>query len=269
MARTQQLKDSTFKEAPLIDHLEELRWRIIWAVVAWMVGTGVTFNFLPFVSDLLKRPLDVYANGRKFELVQLRIAEGFTTSFVIAAAGGIVLAMPFVLYQLWAFIAPGLTKRERGYAIPFIFGSLLAFAAGLSFAYFVALPFALPFLLSFFPGVKVSLQLSDYIGDIITPLVMFGLLFQLPVLMFLLAKISIISSKFFIAQRRIAVFAIVILAALVTPTTDPVNLAVSAVPLILLYEIGILLAKLAESQNARTARREAAAAAITDDDFDD
>ena len=87
--------------------------------------------------------------------------------------------------------------------------------------------------------------------------------------MFLLAKISIISSKFFIAQRRIAVFAIVILAALVTPTTDPVNLAVSAVPLILLYEIGILLAKLAESQNARTARREAAAAAITDDDFDD
>ena len=145
MARTRQLKDSTFKEAPLIDHLEELRWRIIWAVVSWIVGSAVTFNFLPVVSDILKRPLEVYAKGRDFELVQLRIAEGFTTSFVIAAAGGIVLAMPFMLYQLWAFIAPGLTKRERGYAIPFIFGSLLAFAAGLSFAYFVALPFALPY----------------------------------------------------------------------------------------------------------------------------
>ena len=268
MARTQQLKDSSFKEAPLIDHLEELRWRIIWAVVSWMVGSAVTFNFLPVVSDILKRPLEVYAKGRDFVLVQLRIAEGFTTSFVIAAAGGIVLAMPFMLYQLWAFIAPGLTKRERGYAIPFIFGSLLAFAAGLSFAYFVALPFALPFLLSFFPGVKVSLQLGDYIGDILTPLVMFGVLFQLPVLMFLLAKISIISSKFFMTQRRIAVFGIVVLAAVVTPTGDPVNLAILAVPLILLYEIGILLAKLAEGQNAR-ATKLAALTTPPEEDFND
>ena len=269
MARRQQLNDSSFKEAPLIDHLEELRWRIIWAVVAWIAGSAVTFNFLPIVSEILKRPLEVYANGRDFELVQLRIAEGFTTSFVISAAGGLVLAMPFILYQLWAFIAPGLTRRERGYAIPFIFGSLLAFAAGLSFAYFVALPFALPFLLAFFPGVKVTLQLADYIGDILTPLVMFGVLFQLPVLMFLLAKISIISAKFYAVQRRIAVFGIVVLAAVVTPTGDPVNLAILAVPLILLYEGGILLAKLAELQNARAARREALAATTTDTDFND
>ncbi len=268
MARTRQLKDSSFKEAPLIDHLEELRWRIIWAVVAWIAGSAVTFNFLPFVSDLLRRPLEVYANGRNFELVQLRIAEGFTTSFVIAAAGGLVLGMPIILYQLWAFIAPGLTRRERGYAIPFIFGSLLAFTAGLSFAYFVALPFALPFLLSFFPGVKVSLQLGDYIGDIITPLVMFGVLFQLPVLMFLLSKIGIITAKFYAAQRRIAVFGIVVLAAVITPTGDPVNLAIAAVPLILLYEIGIVLARIAESQNSRAAKL-SAAATPTDDDFDD
>jgi sec-independent protein translocase protein TatC len=254
MARSRQIQSDSFKEAPLLDHLEELRWRIIWAVVAWIVGSGVTFQFLGVVSEILKRPLEVYANGRDYELVQLRIGEGFTTSFVIAAAGGLILAMPFILYQVWAFIAPGLTKRERGYAIPFIFGSLLAFAAGLSFAYFVALPFALPFLLSFFPGVKVTLQLGDYIGDIITPLVMFGLLFQLPVLMFLISKIGIISSAFFAAQRRIAVFAIVILAALVTPTTDPVNLAISAVPLILLYEVGILLSRIAERQNLRAAK---------------
>ncbi|NJK43999.1 MAG: twin-arginine translocase subunit TatC [Pleurocapsa sp. SU_196_0] len=180
------------------------------------------------------------------------------------AAGGLILAMPFLIYQIWAFVAPGLTRRERGYAIPFILGSLLAFVAGLSFAYFVALPFALPFLLSFFPGVKITLSLSEYIGDIITPLVMFGVLFQLPVLMFLLAKIGMISSKFFATQRRIAVFAIVVLAAIITPTADPVNLAIASVPLILLYEVGIFFSRIAERQNARAALYEQQNSALED-----
>jgi sec-independent protein translocase protein TatC len=248
---TRELPD-TFKEAPLVDHLEELRLRIIWSVVAWIVGGFVTFQFLAQVIEFLKRPLDVYAKGLglDYELQALRVTEQITTAFVIGAFGGLILAMPVILYQLWAFVAPGLTRRERGYAIPFIFGSLLAFALGLSFAYFVALPFSLPLLIGFLPGVKFQPTISEYVGDIIGPMLLFGLLFQLPVLMFLIAKIGIISSHFFAQQRRIAVFLIVVVAAIVTPTQDPVTLGVASVPLILLYEVGIFLARFAERQNA-------------------
>ncbi len=253
MARTRQLKAETFKEAPLIDHLEELRWRIIWAAGAWVIGAGISFNFLGQIIDFLKQPLELYkkTKGQQVMIVSLDVTEQLTTSFMIAAFGGLILAMPVILSQVWLFVAPGLTKRERGYAVPFIFGALFSFLLGNAFAYYAALPFALQFLLTFLPGVTAQLTISNYINAVLTPMVLMGLLFQLPVLMFLISKIGLVSSKFFAAQRRIAVFAIVVLAAIVTPTSDPVNLAIVSVPLIILYEIGILLSKLAERQNAR------------------
>jgi sec-independent protein translocase protein TatC len=249
---TREIPNETFKEAPLLDHLEELRLRIIWSAVAWIAGGAITFANLNLAIELLKRPLLVYSQnkGLDVEIISLRITEQLSASFLVAAVGGLFLAMPMLIYQLWAFVSPGLTRRERGYAFPFIFGSIAAFIAGISFAYFVALPIALEFLIGFLPGVKATLPIGDYINDVITPLVMFGLLFQLPGIMFLIAKIGIVSSTFFVAQRRIAIFGIVVLAALVSPTTDPVNLAITSVPLIVLYEVGIGLAKLAERQNA-------------------
>ncbi len=249
---TREIPNETFKEAPLLDHLEELRLRIIWSAVAWIAGGVVTFANLGFAIELLKRPLEVYTKGKglEVEIISLRITEQLSASFLVAAVGGLIFAMPMLIYQLWAFVAPGLTKRERGYAFPFIFGSVAAFLAGIAFAYFVALPAAMQFLIGFLPGVKTTLPIGDYISDVITPLVMFGILFQLPVIMFLLAKIGIISSLFFINQRRIAVFAIVVVAAFATPSSDPVNLAIISVPLIILYEFGIWLARMAERQNA-------------------
>ncbi len=249
---TKELQSENFKEAPLLDHLEELRLRIIWSAVAWIAGGFVTFANLAFAIDLLKRPLLLYTQtkGIDVELVSLRVTEQLSASFMVAALGGLILAMPILIYQLWAFIAPGLTRRERGYAIPFIGGSILAFVAGISFAYFVALPFAMQFLIDFLPGVKPTLTIGDYVSDIVTPLALFGLLFQLPVIMFIIAKIGIISSQFFANQRRIAIFGIVVLAAIITPTSDPVNLAIASVPIVLLYELGIALARLAERQNA-------------------
>jgi sec-independent protein translocase protein TatC len=248
---TRELKEN-FKEAPLIDHLEELRFRIIWSAVAWIAGGFITFANLALAIDLLKRPLELYTKSRGIvvELVSLRVTEQLSASFMVAALGGLILAMPVLIYQVWAFVAPGLTRRERGYAIPFIGGSIIAFVSGISFAYFVALPFAMQFLIDFLPGVKPTLTIGDYVSDIVTPLAIFGLLFQLPVLMFLIAKIGIISSKFFADQRRIAVFGIVVLAAIITPTSDPVNLAIASLPIVLLYELGIGLARLAERQNA-------------------
>jgi sec-independent protein translocase protein TatC len=256
MARSRELQADNFKEAPLIDHLEELRWRIIWSVVAWIVGAVVSFNFLAQIIQFLKKPLELYAasKGEVVKIISLDVTEQLTTSFLVSAFGGLALAMPIILWQVWAFIAPGLTRRERSYAIPFIGGSLLSFLAGNAFAYYVALPFALQFLLTFLPGVEAQLTIANYINSVITPMMLFGVLFQLPGIMFLLAKISIISSRFFAIQRRMAIFVIVVLAAIVTPTSDPVNLSISAVPLIVLYELGIWLAKVAEAQNARAAK---------------
>jgi sec-independent protein translocase protein TatC len=267
MARTRQLKADNFKEAPLIDHLEELRWRVIWSAVAWIVGAGVSFNFLAQIIEFLKQPLYLYAKtkGQTVQIVSLDVTEQLTTSFMVAAFGGLILAMPVIISQVWLFVAPGLTRRERSYAIPFILGSLFAFLLGNAFAYYVALPFALQFLLTFLPGVQAQLTISNYVNAVITPMMLMGVLFQLPVLMFLLAKIGIISSKFFATQRRIAVFAIVVLAAIVTPTADPVNLAISSVPLILLYEVGIFFSRIAERQNARAALYEQQRAALEDD----
>jgi sec-independent protein translocase protein TatC len=259
MARTRELTQDNFKEAPLLDHLEELRLRIIYAVVAWIIGTIICFNFLGVLIELLKRPLLVYAEGRfKTDLIALSTTEPFTTGFLISGVGGLILAMPVLIYQVWAFIAPGLTRRERGYAFPFIFGSIFAFLCGVAFAYFVALPFAMPFLIGFLPGVTVTPRIGEYIPEVLTPIFMFGVLFQLPVLMFLLGKIGMITSQFLASGRRIALFAIVAIAAIITPTGDPFNLAISSVPILLLYEMGINLVRIAEKQNARAAALQAA-----------
>jgi sec-independent protein translocase protein TatC len=268
--RARRVLEDNFKEAPLLDHLEELRWRIIWSVGAWIVGTGIAFNFLPQILAFLRRPLDLYTSirGQKVEIISLDVTEQLTTSFLMAAFAGLIVAMPVILTQVWLFVAPGLTRKERGYAVPFIAGSLFAFLLGNAFAYFVALPFALQFLLTFLPGVTAQLTIGNYVNSVITPMMLMGALFQLPVLMFLLSKIGIISSKFYATQRRIAVFAIVVLAAIVTPTSDPVNLAIASVPLILLYEIGIMLARLAERQNAR-AQQLALAGGGSSDEFTD
>ncbi|WP_456446282.1 twin-arginine translocase subunit TatC [Deinococcota bacterium DY0809b] len=236
------------QEAPLVEHLEELRARIIRALLAWFVGMGVAWTFRVDLLRILKRPLDVATQVRGIEanLYQQTITEGFIVSLKIAAFGGLVIALPFIVYQLWAFIAPGLYPHERRLAVPFILGAGFSFAVGVVFSYYVLLPFAVPFLLGFLSDQVIPLLTIDkYMSQILMYLTVVGLMFELPVLSFLFTKLGMLDWRFLAKNRRIAIVVIVTLAAIITPTADPFNLALLSVPLLLLYEVSIWVSRAA------------------------
>ncbi len=237
------------REAPLMEHLEELRNRLIWSIVAWGVMTAVAFTFRVQILEALRRPLDAYnaSASLKAELIVLNITEPFLTAFKVAAFGGLALALPFIVYQIWAFIAPGLYDHERRLAVPFLLGAGFSFGLGAVFAYFVLLPFAVPFLLGFLGDVVTpQISIGMYMGQILTFLGLMGILFEMPVVSYLLARLGFITSRFLINNWRIAMVLLITLAALITPTVDVVNLSLVSVPLMVLYGISILLVKWAE-----------------------
>lgn len=237
------------KEAPLSEHLEELRARLIKALLAWGLGMAVAYNYRTPLLELLKRPLEQaeLTHGLSVDLIVLTITEPFTTALQIAAFGGLVLALPVVAYQVWAFVAPGLYPSERKLAVPFLVGAGFSFAVGVAFAYQVLLPFAVPFLVGFLGDVVTpQISIGGYISQIVMYLALMGILFEIPVLSYLLAKLGLVTGKFLAQNRKYALVIIVALAALITPTADPFNLALLSVPLLLLYELGIWIARLAE-----------------------
>lgn len=249
------------REAPLMEHLEELRNRLIWAIVAWGVMTAVAFTFRVQILEALRRPLDAYnaSASLKAELIVLNITEPFLTAFKVAAFGGLALALPVIVYQIWAFIAPGLYAHERRLAIPFLLGAGFSFGLGAVFAYFVLLPFAVPFLLGFLGDVVTpQISIGMYMGQILTFLGLMGILFEMPVLSYLLARLGFITSRFLINNWRIAIVLLVSLAALITPTVDVVNLSLVSVPLMVLYGISILLVKWAERSRPKEVEASAA-----------
>ena len=260
---------TAFKEAPLLAHLEELRLRLIYAVVFWAIGSGVAWTYHNQLFNLLRKPLDSFvANGGKADLIALRLTDQLTTALQISLFAGVVLGLPFIIYQIWAFVAPGLTKSERRWGAPFILGVGFSFGLGVAFSYFVILPYAVQFLLSgFFDSVKSTLTIAEYVDDVLMYLGIFGLTFELPITMFLLSKIGLVNPRFLSSIRRYAIFAIFAASAILTPTTDLVNMMLMAGPLVVLYEIGIVLSRIAVRQNARA--RKVLDANVVDDDFQD
>lgn len=248
------------REAPLMEHLEELRSRILWALVAWTAMTAVAFVFRIELLALLERPLDIYnATARvKADLQVLNITEPFVTSFKIAAFGGLALALPFIVYQIWAFIAPGLYDHERRLAVPFLLGAGFSFAVGVVFAYYVFLPYAVPFLLGFLGDlVKPNISLGQYMSQILAFLGVMGIVFEMPVVSYLVARLGLLSSRFLVQNWRVAIILLITLAAVITPTVDVFNLALISVPLFVLYAISILTARLGERGHLRAAQQAA------------
>jgi sec-independent protein translocase protein TatC len=236
-------KGSGEGEMPLLEHLEELRRRLIVCLVAVAVATIVGFIFS---EQLMQWLLRLVTDMPGITIQAIEIPEKFTTSLRLSLIAGFALAMPVIVYQVWRFLRPGLMPNERiylGLGLPLV---ILFFAGGVTFSYYVALPAALGFLLRFGPEQIVTQpQLEPFLSFVATLLLWSGISFEMPIFLFFLAKIHVVDWRRLSRWRKYAFLVICVVAAVITPTPDPVNMMIIAVPLYLLYEIGILLARLA------------------------
>ena len=223
----------------LTSHLEELRWRIIKSLAAVGIAFLPCYAFADYLLTFLARPL-FQTNPEASSLIGTGIAEAFFTKLKVAFIAGIFFAVPIVLYQLWQFVAPGLYQSEKRYVFPFVlFGSLFLFA-GAGFCYAVVLPIAYTFFLEQFAsiGVEPALRISEYISFTSRLLLAFGIMFQMPVVAFFLARTGLLGYQAFLRFGRYAIVVIFIAAALLTPP-DAVSQLLLAGPLLLLYGVSI------------------------------
>ncbi len=229
------------KPQSILAHLEELRWRLVRVFIAIVVGGVVALAFHDQLRMILEAPFRAAAPSN--DLQTLNPTEQWGVLMRIALFGGIILASPVVLYQIWAFIQPALTKRERNWALPVVGSLVVLFVGGVVFGD-VTLPRGLEFLLEIFPDVESNLRLGDYYSFTLRFLIAFGLAFLFPVFLFAAAAAGVISSRQLARGRRWAVLVIVIGAAVITPSGDAFSLMVLSVPLYLMYEVTYWLVRL-------------------------
>lgn len=216
----------------LLEHLEELRSRII--VVALSIGLAGVVGF--FLSEPIIAVLRAALPEGQDTLIQISVGESLAVRLRVALYVGLALSVPVILYQVWRFVTPGLTRRERRLIWPLLIGAVLLFALGIVLGYFV-IPYALQFLLSLaLPGVETQLRLSEYVGFVSTVMLAFGLAFQFPVLLLLLARVGILNYRFLSSRRRWAVLAIVLFAIVATPGGDPLSSIVLSLVMYALFE---------------------------------
>ena len=234
------------REQTLLQHLSELRRRVFICVVAVLAGSAVSFVFFEEIVEILVEPARDLGLGTGGELIYTEVTELLTTAIKVSFVSGLILASPIIVSQGVMFVAPGLTRQEKRYLFGFMPVVILAFAGGVSFAYYILTPPALHFLLTFGGDIATPLiRISNIINLMIRLLFWMGLAFETPLVMFLLASLGIASASSLGRFRRYWVVVAFILAAMITPTVDPVNQALVAGPLLVLYELGILLAWLA------------------------
>lgn len=221
------------------DHLEELRKRLLIAILALIAAAGVSFYFAPSLIDILAVPV-----GGMQNLHVIRVTENISVTMKISLLGGVIIAMPIIVYELLAYVLPGLHKDEKRWIYFGAPAASLLFLGGVLFAYWVMLPVAVPFLTTFL-NTQSDIILSDYIDFVTNMMFYIGLSFEIPLIIFILAKLKLITAKVLLKQWRIAILVIAAIAAIATPTTDPVNMAILMVPLFLLYWLSVLLAALA------------------------
>ncbi len=229
----------------IVEHLDELRTRLIISVAVFGAVSIVAFIFYDPIFDFLLEPLcslpPEKLGPQGCRLTQLAVLEGFQVRLKLTAIVGLSVSSPVWLYQLWAFIVPGLTTRERRYAVPFMLTSVILFAAGATLAY-VFLGTGLELLIDLGGDALVPFFRADsYINFIGLMLIAFGLTFELPLLLFFLGLVGVVTPEMLRGHRRAAIVGIVALAAVVTPSQDPYTLLAMSVPLYLLYEVTILL----------------------------
>ena len=235
-------QDSVEAEMSFLDHLEELRWRLIYAIIGIVIGSVVAWIFIePLVELVLLKP----ARDSGAILQNLRPFGQLFLFVQVSIVAGIVITLPNLFYQLWRFISPALKKTEKKYIFSIVIFSTLCFLAGIAFAYFVMLPLALKFAVEFgTEAIKNEFAINEYMSIIISVMLAAGFIFELPMVSFFLTKLGILTPAFMKKYRRHAIVAILVLAAFLTPGADPISQIVLAVPLVLLYEISIFISKI-------------------------
>ena len=223
-------------EMSYLEHINELRKRLFRALLALIIGVLLSFIFSTFAINLLVIPI-----GGLDKLQAIEVTESISVYMRVALLSGFILAFPVILFEILAFILPGLKKSEKKWlllALPF---ATILFVGGVTFTYFVMLPAAVPFLVNFL-GVQTIPSLNNYIKFVTNMMFWIGISFEMPLLIFILAKFGVVSGKMLLKQWRIAVVVIAVIAAVVSPTVDPVNMGLLMLPLFALYILSVLLA---------------------------
>jgi sec-independent protein translocase protein TatC len=224
----------------LFEHLDELRSRLVICVITLAITTLFSLIFVPQLFEIMRQPAP-----EGFKPIYTEMTEMITTYFKVGLLAGAAMAMPMIVYQVIRFVVPALTSQEKKYLYALLPGVVISFLIGITFGYFLVLPFTVKYLLTFSGIADPFIKVGSYFSFVSSMLFWIGLSFESPIIIFFLAKINLVTAKKLASYRKYAVVGAFAASAIITPTPDPINQAIVAVPLILLYEIGILLARLA------------------------
>ncbi len=233
------------KQMDIWDHVGELRKRLFRAVIGLVVTTFISFSTATYLLQLLARPI-----GGLDKLQSIEITENMSVFMRVSLLSGFIVALPWILFQLLAFVMPGLSKNEKRWVLSSIPIATILFITGVAFAYFVMLPAAIPFLTNFL-GIPTTPRLANYVSFITNLMFWIGIAFEAPLVMFILAKLQLITAKALLKQWRIAIVVIAIMAAFITPTVDPINMGLLMAPLFLIYLLSALFAWIARRPKIR------------------
>jgi sec-independent protein translocase protein TatC len=242
-----------------LEHLEELRKRIIYSLIAVTVGFFACWNYHEFIFRFVQRPVmdALQRNGMAEKLVYLNPTEPFNLYLKVAFLAGLFVTSPFVLYQVWLFISPGLYRNEKRYVLPFMFSTVFLFLGGGLFAYKMVYPAALNFLIDYGKQFQPMITIGEYTDLFLTIMLGMGLIFEMPILVFFLSMMGIVSPRWMWHNVRYSILVIFIVAAILTPTTDILNMCLFAAPMVALYILSIGVAWMVHpaQRRARQARK--------------
>jgi sec-independent protein translocase protein TatC len=240
-----------------LDHLEELRTRLVYSIAAVAVGFFACWGYRERIYGIMQKPIvdALRSHGLAEKLVYLNPVDPFNLYLKIAALAGLFLTSPFVLYQVWMFISPGLYRNEKRYVMPFMASTIALFTTGGYFGYRIVYPRALDFLIGFGSQFQPMITISEYTSLFLSIILGMGLIFEMPILIFFLALMGIISAGFMVKNFRYAILLIFVVAAIVTPTPDIMSMLIFAAPMVALYGVSIGIAYVVHPKQRR-ARKE-------------